>query len=457
KKLHIIVSPVFESDDDGKRLKFSGDLIRMSNALLDIDPIDLQFPFELKKQISCSLYLANKTDDYVAFKVKTTNPKKYCVRPNTGVVLPRSSSEVLVTMQAQKEAPADMQCKDKFLLQCVVASPGVTAKDVTPEMFSKEAGHRVEETKLRVVYVDPPRPPSPVREGSEEGSSPRASVSDNGASDFTAAPRFSVDRLETQENSPEARALITRLTEEKNSAIQLNNRLQQELEKLKRESKRSQSGGGIPFMYVLLMSKGGSSLKLDNDLDGVCLEKRQAESLRIMEKYPDRIHVIVDKAEKFEIPNIDKKKIKLSSEKAIFIYVDNVLPPTGEILSSTLVVTGLLLTFNLIFFTFVTSTKCPPTTPKHPKPPKKDTAVKPTCPTDTLKLGTYGVSHRCCWLSTKLPCCALLKGIANLEAAVCLCTALKANVLGINLNVSVDLSLLLNYCGKKLRYGLQCA
>lgn len=39
-----------------------------------------------------------------------------------------------MTMQAQKEAPADMQCKDKFLLQCVVASPGVTAKDVTPEM-----------------------------------------------------------------------------------------------------------------------------------------------------------------------------------------------------------------------------------------------------------------------------------------------------------------------------------
>jgi hypothetical protein len=40
---------------------------------------------------------------------------------------------------------------------------------------------------LRVVYVAPPRPPSPVREGSEEGSSPRASVSDNGnASDFTA-------------------------------------------------------------------------------------------------------------------------------------------------------------------------------------------------------------------------------------------------------------------------------
>ncbi|WZZ05298.1 hypothetical protein YC2023_091219 [Brassica napus] len=107
-------------------------------------------------------------------------------------------------MQAQKEAPADMQCKDKFLLQCVVASPGATAKEVTPEMFSKEAGHRVEETKLRVVYVDPPQPPSPVREGSEEGSSPRASVSDSAnVSDFTTAPRFRVDRLEPQENSSE--------------------------------------------------------------------------------------------------------------------------------------------------------------------------------------------------------------------------------------------------------------
>lgn len=38
----------------------------------------------------------------------------------------------------------------------------------------------VEECKLRVVYVSPPQPPSPVAEGSEEGSSPRGSVSENG-------------------------------------------------------------------------------------------------------------------------------------------------------------------------------------------------------------------------------------------------------------------------------------
>ncbi|KAF8392118.1 hypothetical protein HHK36_022460 [Tetracentron sinense] len=58
--------------------------------------------------------------------VKTTNPKKYCVRPNTGIVLPRSTFDIIVTMQVQREAPLDMQCKDKFLLQSVISSLGAT-------------------------------------------------------------------------------------------------------------------------------------------------------------------------------------------------------------------------------------------------------------------------------------------------------------------------------------------
>ncbi|KAK8487304.1 hypothetical protein V6N13_093425 [Hibiscus sabdariffa] len=197
---------------------------------------------ELRKQISCSLNLSNKTDNYVAFKVKTTNPKKYCVRPNTGVVFPRSTCNVIVTMQAQKEAPPDMQCKDKFLLQSVVASPGATPKDITPEMFNKEPGHDVEECKLRVVYVAPPRPPSPVR----EGSSPTASVSENGS--FNAAELSSVSFLCPQ-----------KLREEKNSVVQQNNKLQQELELLRRDAKKAH--GGIPFVYIILVGLVGNLLK----------------------------------------------------------------------------------------------------------------------------------------------------------------------------------------------------
>ncbi|KAG6786651.1 hypothetical protein POTOM_008258 [Populus tomentosa] len=235
------------------------DPIKMStDELLSIEPQELQFPFELRKQISCSLRLLNKSDYYVAFKIKTTNPKKYCVRPNTGVVLPRSTCDVIVTMQAQKEMPPDMQCKDKFLLLSVITSPGATLKDITPEMFNKEAGHEVEECKLRVAYVAPPRPPSPVHEGSEEGSSPRVSVSDNGnlsSSEQTAVSRSYVQGSEPEENSAEARALISKLTEERNSAIQEKKQLQQELELLRHHS--SKSRGGIPFMYIILVGLVG--------------------------------------------------------------------------------------------------------------------------------------------------------------------------------------------------------
>lgn len=225
-----------------------------TGELLSIEPVELKFAFELKKQISCSLQLSNKTDNYVAFKVKTTNPKKYCVRPNAGIVSPRSTCDVIVTMQAQKEAPSDLQCKDKFLLQSVKTVDGATAKDINSEMFNKEAGHIVEESKLRVVYVSPPQPPSPVAEGSEEGSSPRGSVSENGNmhnTEFSNAAKAFAERLESQDKTPEARALISKLAEEKSNAVQQNNKLRQELELLRRDV--SKNHGGVSYMFVIFV------------------------------------------------------------------------------------------------------------------------------------------------------------------------------------------------------------
>lgn len=35
--------------------------------------------------------------DFFVSQVKTTNPKKYCVRPNTGVVMPQSTCDVIGT------------------------------------------------------------------------------------------------------------------------------------------------------------------------------------------------------------------------------------------------------------------------------------------------------------------------------------------------------------------------
>ncbi|KAK4749543.1 hypothetical protein SAY87_026992 [Trapa incisa] len=143
----------------------------MESKLLEIKPGELKFVFELKKQSSCSIQLVNKTHQHVAFKVKTTSPRKYCVRPNVGIVMPKSACEFTVTMQAQRSAPPDMMCKDKFLIQSTVVPAGTADEDITPELFSKEEGKFVEENKLRVSLISPPVSPvlSPINEALKQG------------------------------------------------------------------------------------------------------------------------------------------------------------------------------------------------------------------------------------------------------------------------------------------------
>ena len=83
------------------------------------------------------------------------------------------------------------------------------------------------------------------------------------------------------------------------------------------------------------------------------LESRKSESKRIMERYPDRRPIIVERSSNSDIKEIDKKKylvpldltvgqfiyvirkrIELSSEKAIYIFINNSLPPTADRISS---------------------------------------------------------------------------------------------------------------------------
>ena len=82
-------------------------------------------------------------------------------------------------------------------------------------------------------------------------------------------------------------------------------------------------------------------------------EKKYIESKRIREKYPERVPVIVEKAKGCNLNDIDKKKylvpcditigqfisiirqrIKLAPDKAIFIFINNVLPPTSATIYS---------------------------------------------------------------------------------------------------------------------------
>ena len=53
-----------------------------------------------------SLFLKNNSDYAVAFKVKTTAPKRYCVRPNSSVIKAHESMQVRIVMQVGTPARA---------------------------------------------------------------------------------------------------------------------------------------------------------------------------------------------------------------------------------------------------------------------------------------------------------------------------------------------------------------
>lgn len=104
-----------------------------------------------------------------------------------------------------------------------------------------------------------------------------------------------------------------------------------------------------------------------------------------------------------------------------------------------------LVVLNFVFFTMVSSTYVPSSGAK--------------CPIDALKLGVcanvLNLVNVKIGSPPTLPCCSLINGLVDLEAAACLCTALKANVLGLNLNVPIALSVILNNCGMN-NPGFQC-
>ena len=81
-------------------------------------------------------------------------------------------------------------------------------------------------------------------------------------------------------------------------------------------------------------------------------EQYKVQADAILQKYPDRIPVIVEKAKNSDIVEMDKKKflvpkdltvgqfvyvirkrIRLSSEQAIFIFINGTLPATSSLMS----------------------------------------------------------------------------------------------------------------------------
>ncbi|XP_055540590.1 vesicle-associated membrane protein/synaptobrevin-binding protein-like [Wyeomyia smithii] len=120
--------------------------------LLTIEPAnELKFMGPFCTAVSSFMRLTNPTDHNILFKIKTTAPKKYCVRPNCGLLEPKSTIEITIILQPFI-FDATEKNKHKFMVQSMIMPEG----DVSPEQLWKDVSpDELMDSKLRCVFELP--------------------------------------------------------------------------------------------------------------------------------------------------------------------------------------------------------------------------------------------------------------------------------------------------------------
>ncbi|OWZ30390.1 MSP domain-containing protein [Cryptococcus neoformans var. grubii Br795] len=124
---------------------------------IELNPAtQLGFPRPFTNVVKRSLLIHNPNYHPVAFKVKTTAPKQYSVRPNSGRVEAGESVEVHIMLQPlAQEPPPHAKCKDKFLVQSAFITPDEEMHSLAELWSQLEKTNKgaISEQKLKVVYL----------------------------------------------------------------------------------------------------------------------------------------------------------------------------------------------------------------------------------------------------------------------------------------------------------------
>ncbi|KJA15413.1 hypothetical protein HYPSUDRAFT_91939 [Hypholoma sublateritium FD-334 SS-4] len=140
-----------------------------------------------------TLIVTNDNAEPVAFKVKTTAPKRYAVRPNFARLEPGGSVAITVILHNPSKEPGD-KLPDKFLIQSTIITADrahLALQDIAWENPDESAGRKIFQQKLRVEHLP------------AEGEEPEEI--DAPAPEIALSPM-----LENDEKSPDAESIVTR-------------------------------------------------------------------------------------------------------------------------------------------------------------------------------------------------------------------------------------------------------
>ncbi|UJR28551.1 hypothetical protein I4U23_009786 [Adineta vaga] len=116
---------------------------------------DLVFKGPFNAVSITALKLSNSGNERLAYKIKTTAPKRYCVKPNSGFLDAHSTASVQVMLQPQATTTGqqDDRNKHKFMVQWV-AVPDSYSDDVDNFWKQDLTKLNVHDSKLKCVFAD---------------------------------------------------------------------------------------------------------------------------------------------------------------------------------------------------------------------------------------------------------------------------------------------------------------
>jgi len=114
---------------------------------------DLIFKGPFTVVSTTTLKLSNSGNERLAYKIKTTAPKRYCVKPNSGFLDAHATTNIQVMLQPQATGQQDDRTKHKFMVQWV-GVPNSYPDDV--ENFWKQdlTKLNVHDSKLKCIFAD---------------------------------------------------------------------------------------------------------------------------------------------------------------------------------------------------------------------------------------------------------------------------------------------------------------
>ncbi|XP_038552404.1 vesicle-associated membrane protein-associated protein B/C-like [Micropterus salmoides] len=217
-------------------------MARPEQVLLLEPQHELKFRGPFSDVVTTNLKLSNPTDRNVCFKVKTTAPRRYCVRPNSGIIDAGTSINVSVMLQPFDYDPNE-KSKHKFMVQSLLAPPDMTDME---GVWKEAKPEELMDSKLRCVFEMP--------------------AENEKTHDMESNKMMSSSLLKSESSALPLKSMSSTLDDgEVKKIMEECKRLQMEAQRLREENKQIREDDGLRMRKSNMMSSQHSSVGMKKE------------------------------------------------------------------------------------------------------------------------------------------------------------------------------------------------